>query len=65
MRVAITGSHGLIGSALVRSLSGDGHQVVRLVRAGADRGPGDGGEAVSWDPAGDGPRLAGVDAVVH
>ncbi|WP_256638820.1 TIGR01777 family oxidoreductase [Streptomyces murinus] len=65
MRVAITGSHGLIGSALVRSLSGDGHQVVRLVRAGADRDPGDGGEAVSWDPAGDGPRLAGVDAVVH
>ncbi|MER7915426.1 MULTISPECIES: TIGR01777 family oxidoreductase [unclassified Streptomyces] len=65
MRVAITGSHGLIGSALVRSLSKDGHQVVRLVRQGADRAPGDGSETVAWDPAGDGARLAGVDAVVH
>ncbi|MFY4718227.1 TIGR01777 family oxidoreductase [Streptomyces sp. LaBMicrA B280] len=65
MRVAITGSHGLIGSALVRSLVGDGHQVVRLVREGAGRDPGDGGETVSWDPAGDGVRLEGVDAVVH
>lgn len=32
MRVAITGSTGLIGSALTRSLLADGHQVVRLVR---------------------------------
>ncbi|OIK27782.1 TIGR01777 family oxidoreductase [Streptomyces malaysiense] len=65
MRVAITGSHGLIGSALVRSLAKDGHQVVRLVREGADRDPGDGSEAVGWGPAGDGVRLEGVDAVVH
>ncbi|MFH8342355.1 TIGR01777 family oxidoreductase [Streptomyces sp. AM6-12] len=65
MRVAITGSHGLIGSALVRSLSRDGHQVVRLVREGAGHGSGDGGEAVTWDPAGGGVRLEGVDAVVH
>lgn len=32
MRVAITGSTGLIGSALTHSLLTDGHQVVRLVR---------------------------------
>src|ERR1700710_2414494 len=32
MKVAITGSSGLIGSELVRSLSTDGHDVLRLVR---------------------------------
>ncbi len=35
MRVAITGSTGLIGSALTRSLLLDGHQVLRLTRGGA------------------------------
>jgi uncharacterized protein (TIGR01777 family) len=43
MRVAVTGSSGLIGKALTRSLRADGHHVVRLVRRpprGADR-PGD------------------------
>ncbi|WP_141724960.1 NAD-dependent epimerase/dehydratase family protein, partial [Streptomyces niveus] len=32
MRIAITGSNGLIGTALTRSLRADGHDVVRLVR---------------------------------
>jgi uncharacterized protein (TIGR01777 family) len=32
MKVAVTGSSGLIGSALVRALHEDGHQVLRLVR---------------------------------
>jgi|SRR4051794_12635619 uncharacterized protein (TIGR01777 family) len=32
MKVAVTGSSGLIGSELVRSLRTDGHDVVRLVR---------------------------------
>ena len=32
MKVAITGSSGLIGTALTASLQADGHQVVRLVR---------------------------------
>ena len=32
MRIAVTGSTGLIGTALVRSLRADGHEVVRLVR---------------------------------
>jgi len=32
MKVAVTGSSGLIGSALVRSLLADGHEVLRLVR---------------------------------
>ncbi|MCW2936564.1 MAG: hypothetical protein JWM19_7526 [Actinomycetia bacterium] len=73
MKVAITGSSGLIGSALTASLRADGHQVIRLVRRpphavstdGADVGRA--GE-IRWDPraadAGD-PALDGIDACVH
>ncbi|MFD3543295.1 TIGR01777 family oxidoreductase [Streptomyces sp. NPDC058662] len=63
MRIAVTGSSGLIGSALVRSLRGDGHEVVRFVRrapAGADE--------ARWDPDRgyvDPDGLAGCAAVVH
>jgi uncharacterized protein len=65
VRVAITGSSGLIGGALTRDLAGDGTEVVRLVR----RGPAGTGE-IRWDPAapdaGLSPgSLAGIDAVVH
>ena len=63
MRVAITGSNGLIGSAVVDAYRGDGHDVVRLVRGGAGR-PGE----ARWDPAAgsiDAAALEGVDAVVH
>ena len=45
MKVAITGSSGLIGSALAASLRADGHEVIRLVR----RPPRAAGEA-RWDP---------------
>lgn len=63
MRVAVTGSHGLIGSALVEALRERGDDVVLLVR-GTPAGPGE----VQWDPAGgsvDLPGLAGVEAAVH
>jgi len=51
MRVAITGSTGLIGSALTRSLLADGHQVVRLTRGRTAPGAaGDGSESAGWDP---------------
>jgi uncharacterized protein (TIGR01777 family) len=63
MRVAITGSSGLIGSALVPFLTSGGHEVVRLVR----RAPKSKDEA-RWDPeAGkvDTSTLEGVEAVVH
>lgn len=63
MDVAITGSTGLIGEALVRSLTVDGHRVRRVVR----RWSGEPGE-VRWDPAAgtiDAAALEGVDAVVH
>ncbi|KUM97773.1 epimerase [Streptomyces cellostaticus] len=62
-RIAVAGASGLIGSALVRSLTADGHEVVRLVR----RAPRDGSE-VRWDPARqqvDAGGLAGCDVVVN
>jgi uncharacterized protein (TIGR01777 family) len=69
MRVAVTGSTGLIGSALTRSLLLDGHQVLRLTRGRtAAAAAGDGSEAAAWDPkAGtvQSGALEGVDAVVH
>jgi len=66
MKVAVTGSSGLIGTALTASLRADGHQVVRLVRR--PPAPDDGVGEVRWDPqAADAgrPPLSGVDAVVH
>jgi len=63
VKVAVTGSSGLIGRALVPALREHGHEVVRLVRRAAS-----GGDEVGWDPeAGtiDADRLAGVDAAVH
>ncbi len=63
MRIVVTGASGLIGSALVPALHGDGHTVTTLVR----RTPRTGGE-IQWDPAAgrlDPAALAGTDAVVH
>jgi uncharacterized protein (TIGR01777 family) len=63
MRIAITGSSGLIGTGLTASLRADDHQVVRLVRR-----PPRGNDEIRWDSraadAGD-PALSGMDAVVH
>jgi len=51
MRVAVTGSHGFIGSALVPALEGKGHEVVRVTRTSS-------GEL-------DVGALYGADAIVH
>jgi uncharacterized protein (TIGR01777 family) len=62
-RVAVAGASGLIGSALVRSLTADGHEVRRLVR-GTPRAAGE----IRWDPEGgrvDAAGLAGCHAVVN
>jgi uncharacterized protein (TIGR01777 family) len=62
MKVVVSGSHGLIGSALCSALESGGHDVLRLVRGPA--GPGE----VSWDPASgtlDAAELQGTDAAVH
>lgn len=61
LTVAVTGSSGTVGSALVPFLTTGGHRVVRLVRRDPRRA-----DERRWDPhrpAGD--LLAGVDAVVH
>lgn len=62
-RIAVAGASGLTGSALVRSLTDDGHEVLRLVR----RAPRAADEA-RWDPKKgeiDAERLDGCDAVVN
>ena len=63
MRIAVTGSSGLIGTALVTALRDRGDDVVRLVR----RPPREPGE-VRWDPAAgtvDVEALGGVEAAVN
>jgi uncharacterized protein (TIGR01777 family) len=63
MRIAVGGSSGLIGSALVPELERAGHEVVRLVR----REPAAAAE-VRWDPADghlDTEALGAVDAFVN
>ncbi|MFJ5037105.1 TIGR01777 family oxidoreductase [Streptomyces parvulus] len=62
-RIVVAGASGLIGSALVRSLTADGHEVVRLVRH-APRSA----DEVRWDPENgrvDAAGLDGCDAVVN
>ena len=63
MRIAVTGSSGLIGSALVPHLRAAGHEVQRVVRRTA-AAP----DEITWDPAKGTIDLAafnGVDGVVH
>jgi uncharacterized protein (TIGR01777 family) len=63
MVIAISGSSGLIGSAIVRALESHGHEIRPLVRRAA-RTP----LEISWNPEQgtiDSSRLSGVDAVIH
>jgi len=63
LRILISGSHGLIGSALVPRLAANGDQVIRLVR----QPPAD-ATAVAWDPGTgslDPASLEGFDAVIN
>jgi uncharacterized protein (TIGR01777 family) len=62
MDVAITGSSGLIGTALARSLVADGHRAIPIVRREGSA------DTIRWDPAAgtiDATGLEGLDAVVH
>lgn len=64
MDVAVTGSSGLIGAALVTALSEAGHRPIALVR----RAPRSGADEITWDPAAgtiDSESLDGVDAIVN
>ena len=61
LTVAVTGSGGLVGTALAALLGTGGHRVIRLVRQ-----PAAGAGERQWQPGQPGPELlAGVDAVVH
>jgi len=64
MRILISGSSGLVGSALCPALSDAGHDVVRLVRPGSTAPT----ASIPWDPSRgsvDESALEGTDAVVH
>jgi uncharacterized protein len=64
MIIAITGSSGLIGSALTLALDADGHLVRPIVR----RAPREDKHEIRWDPAAgtiDATKLSDVDAVAH
>ena len=69
MRVAVTGSTGMIGRALVERLESGGHQVVRVVRPESSPPPtAAAAMSVAWSPAAsqiDAEGLEGLDAVVH
>jgi uncharacterized protein len=63
MKILISGSHGLVGQALSRSLASDGHQLLRLVRNSSANE-----NEIEW-PAESGSmassQLEALDAVVH
>ncbi len=72
MNVLVSGSTGLVGTAVVAALTAkgtaqgtaEGHRVTRLVRTQGSPGTG----AIAWDPVGrrlPAPALEGLDAVVH
>ncbi len=64
MDIIIAGSSGLIGTALVESLTGAGHRPIALVR----RPPRPGNDEIEWDPANgrfDQSVVDGVDAVIN
>ena len=61
MRIAVTGSSGLIGSALVPFLRKDGHEVLTLVRREPRQPTERRWDGISMEPS----VLEGADAVVH
>ncbi len=63
MKILVSGSHGLVGSALVTSLASKGHGAFLLVRHAPDSVA-----EVEWYPERGSlalSRLEGMDAVVH
>jgi len=64
MKILISGSHGLVGEALISSLVEDGHEVLRLVRRGHRLGA----LEIEWHPNQgriEAQYLEGLDAVFH
>jgi uncharacterized protein len=66
MQIAVTGSSGLIGTALFARLRADGHEGIPVLRPGSDGAKG--AQSLAWDPGAqkiDATGFAGLDAVVH
>jgi uncharacterized protein (TIGR01777 family) len=64
MKILVSGSHGLVGRALSKSLTKDGHEIVSLVRRERIAGK----PEIEWHPNKgliDVEQLEGFDAVVH
>ncbi|HYV34495.1 MAG TPA: TIGR01777 family oxidoreductase, partial [Gemmataceae bacterium] len=62
MKIAITGSSGLVGSALVPFLTTGGHHVTRIARTSTNEGD------AAWNPVTgqiEAGRVEGLDAVIH
>lgn len=68
MRIAISGSSGMIGTALGERLRSAGHTVIPMVRRPDDEGTSSAGSGeIAWDPANgriDAAAFEGIDAVV-
>ena len=63
MKILISGSHGLVGKALISELTKDGHEIVSLVRHKSG-----GAAEIEWHPnqgSIDSERVSGFDVVVH
>ena len=63
MKIAISGSHGFVGSAVVESLRRAGHEVIPIIRGKSAVGNG-----IAWSVETgyvDATKLDGIDAVVH
>jgi len=63
MKILISGSHGLVGTALIKSLASEGHEILRLVRYAPSSV-----QENEWSPDRYSialARLEGFDAVVH
>ncbi len=68
MKIAIAGSSGLVGSAIIPFLLSSGHQVIRLVRKAMTSPLDDGTTSVLWNPDKEelnATGLEGVDAVIN
>ena len=65
-RILVSGSSGLVGSALIPSLKGVGARIVRLARPGKAQGSSN-EERIPWDPAQpiSPDSVSGFDAVIH
>jgi len=66
-RVLVSGSSGLIGTALLPSLKASGTSVTRLARTGTSSSSAGGDERIPWDPATamSPEAVSGFDAVIH